>query len=541
MKKTLSLLLAVIMVLGMVTVFAGAAAPNYDTAADGAVLYEVNFNGDEYYKPFNFRNGAAKMADTTIEVQDGGKTLVATAPASAGSAYFWGGKIDGLKIGGGRKYTITFKAAFPTGNAGVYFNFADIANSEGYDPLKDLTYNGIYGLYGQIKAGNCMTLSYAAGAKLNGLKKVSQSGAYSPVPEGVENDADGFVNVTIKINDDFFSVWFNDKLYDEQYVPQSAIEYCPELGFSIYLYNNSAKFTVKDVVIKKGCDVEKSPAHESTLDYNSFNLGDKITDLLFNAASGPFVADVMQEAKAGSVSREVSADGKTITVTDNAGDVGAHWFGGIVGNLRISDSTKYTFTYKLKDTFEATTYTGCVAYNTLPAAPGINRYNWYGRWVANDAPATKFAYNGTNFTNYNYGDDNMAVFKAVKPVVDADGYTDIAVELNGWKWTIYMKDQNKDGALVPIQTVDVKALADEQGRPAVTGDYLAFIIYTYNKSLTFSVRDAAVYKGLTVSETYEPGQQGTVIPTGDSIVVFVVIGVIAALATGIIIRRRVTD
>ena len=104
-----------------------------------------------------------------------------------------------------------------------------------------------------------------------------------------------------------------------------------------------------------------------------------------------------------------------------------------------------------------------------------------------------------------------------------------------------MKDQNKDGALVPIQTVDVKTLADEQGRPAVTGDYLAFIIYTYNKNLTFSVKDAAVYKGLTVSETYEPGQQGTVVPTGDSVVVFVVIGVIAALATGIIIRRRVTD
>ncbi len=541
MKKTLSLLLALVMVLGMVTVFAGAAAPNYDSAADGAVLYEVNFNGDENYKPFNFRNGAAKMAATTIEVLDGGKTLVATAPAAAGSAYFWGGKINGLKIGGGRKYTITMKAAFPTGNAGVYFNIADIAQSEGYDPTKDLTYNGIYGLYGQIKAGNCMTLSYAAGAKLNGLKKISQSGAYSPVPEGVANDADGFVDVTIKINDDFFSVWFNDKLYDEQYIPQSAIELCPELGFSIYLYNNNAKFTVKDVVIKKGCDVEKSPAHETTLDYNSFNLGDKITDLLFNATSGAFVADVMQEAKAGSVSREISADGKTITVTDNEGDVGAHWFGGIVGNLRITDSTKFTFTYKLKDTFVDTTYTGCVAYNTLPAAPGINRYNWYGRWVAADAPATKFAYNGTNFTNYNYGDENMAVFKAVKPVVDADGYTDIAVELDGWKWTIYMKDQNKDGALVPIQTVDVKTLADEQGRPAVTGDYLAFIIYTYNKNLTFSVKDAAVYKGLTVSETYEPGQQGTVVPTGDSVVVFVVIGVIAALATGIIIRRRVTD
>ena len=539
MKKALSLIIAALMILSALTVFVSAAGEiDYASKNDGDVLYEVNFNGDDTYKPFNFRNGAAKMAATTIEVQDGGKTLVATAPSSAGSAYFWGGKINGLKIGGGRKYTITFKAAFPTGNAGVYFNFADIANSETYDPLKDLTYNGIYGLYGQIKSGNCMTLSYAAGGKLNGLKKVSQSGAYSPVPEGVVNDADGFVDVTIKVNDDFFSVWFNDKLYDEQYVPQSAIEFCPELGFSIYLYNNSAKFTVKDVVIKKGCDAEKTPAHESTLDYNSFNLGDKITDLVFNATSGPFVADVMQEAKAGSVSREISADGKTITVTDNAGDVGAHWFGGIIGNLRITDSTKYTFTYKLKDTFEATTYTGCVAYNTLPAAPGINRYNWYGRWVANEAPAAKFAYNGTNFTDYNYGDANMAVFKEVKPVLDAEGYTDIAVELNGWTWTIYMKDQNKEGALVPIQTVDVKALADAQGRPAVTGDYLSFIIYTYNKSLTFSVKDAAVFKGLTVSETYEPAQQGGNPTTGDATIWVVIVGAVALFGMGVAIKAR---
>lgn len=542
MKKTLSLLLALVMVLGMVTVFAGAAAPNYDSAADGAVLYEVNFNGDENYKPFNFRNGAAKMAATTIEVQDGGKTLVATAPSDAGSAYFWGGKINGLKIGGGRKYTITFKASFPEKNAGVYFNIADLANSEGYDPTKDLTYNGLYGLYGTIKAAKCMALSYAAGSKLNGLRKVAQSGDYTLLPDGVANDADGFVDVTIKVNDDYYGVWFNGKLYDEQYIPQSAMELCPELGFSIYLYNANVKFTVKDVVIKKGCDLEKLPPHESTLNYDSFNLGDKIIDLVFNAESGPFVADVMQEADPTSVSREISADGKTITVSDNSVAAKAHWFGGIIGNLRITDSTKYTFTYKLKDTFEATTYTGCVAYNTLPAAAGINRYNWYGRWVANDAPAAKFAYNGTNFTDYNYNDANMAAFKAVKPVVDAEGYTDIAVELDGWKWTIYMKDQNQEGALVPIQTVDVKTLSEAQGRPAVTGDYLAFIIYTYNKSLTFSVKDAAVYKGLTVSETYEPGQQGTVTPvTGDSVVVFVVIGVIAALATGIIIRRRVTD
>ena len=537
--RLIALIMTVFMVISLFVVGASAAGLNYDSATDGAVLYEVNFGGDDYFKPFNFRNGNAKMAATTIEVQDGGKTLVATAPASAGSAYFWGGKIDGLKIGGGRKYTITFKAAFPTGNAGVYFNIADLTNSESYDPTKDLTYNGIYGLYGQIKAGNCMTLSYAAGGKLNGLKKISQSGAYSPVPEGVANDADGFVNVTIKVNDDFFSVWFNDKLYDEQFIPQSAIELCPELGFSIYLYNNSAKFTVKDVVIKKGCDYAKGTPNETTLDYNSFALGAKITDLVFNAKSGPFVADVMQEAKAGSVSREISADGKAITVTDNSGDVGAHWFGGVIGNLRITDTTKFTITYKLKDTFEAATYTGCVAYNTLPAAPGINRYNWYGKWVSDTAPAMKFAYNGTNFTNYNYGDENMAVFKAVKPVVDNDGYTDIAVELNGWTWTIYMKDQNKEGALVPVQTVDVKKLADEQGRPAVTGDYLAFIVYTYNKNLTFSVKDAAVYKGLTVSETYTtPTDPGTTVVTGDTAVIVMIIAAVSLLGMGIALRAR---
>ena len=43
MRKTLSLILCVLMILPMLFIGIGAADPNYDTANDGDVLYTVDF------------------------------------------------------------------------------------------------------------------------------------------------------------------------------------------------------------------------------------------------------------------------------------------------------------------------------------------------------------------------------------------------------------------------------------------------------------------------------------------------------------------
>jgi len=536
MKKIVSILLTAVMVVSMFTVFAGAATatPDYSKAKNGDVLYTVDFSGtDGVYAPTNFRNGADKMAATTIEVKDNGKTLVATAPASAGSAYFYGSSIKGLSLGADKQYTITFKAAFPTGNAGVYFNMADLSYNQA------VAYNAMYGIYGQIKAGNCMTMSYGAGGKFT-AEKVSSADAYTALPEGVENDADGFVTVTFKIDGLFYSVWFNDKLYDQAYITDSVLNICPNLAFAIYLYNANAKFTVKDVVVKKGCDYLQSNSvfgKTSELKYENFKLGQKITDLDFSGKNSTFIPYYNQNSKPASVSMEVTDDGKGIKLaTDNVTAGNAHWYGSDIGNLKITDDTKYTIVYKEKDSGSA--YAGAVALNGVRfALNAVNRYNWYGDFTGTYKTnvAVKFAYNGTNFTGYNYSDATMTVFNAITPTVDADGYTEIVTELNGWTWTIYMHDANQGDKLVPVRTVNIKTLAEEQSHPIATADNLTFNINIYNKDVTFAVKDASVYKGLTVSETYPVEEPPT---TGNSFVWVAFTAMVSILGMGIVIKAR---
>ncbi|MBO7359662.1 MAG: hypothetical protein J6V48_00905 [Clostridia bacterium] len=546
MKKALSLILSAIMVLGMLTVFASAAGIDYAAKNDGDVLYEVDFRGnDGIYSPFVFRAGSTALAEATFVPSEDGKTLVGTATTGAAGAVFFGGKFAGLKVGGGRQYTISFKASFPANNAGMYYNIADISKTEGYDPTKDQTFNSMYGLYGTIKSGNCMTMSWGAGGKFNG-EKVSSADAYTPLPEGVAADGDGFVDVDIKIDDDFYSVWFNGKLYDQSFVSDSAYAECGELGFTIYLYNKGVVCTVKNVVVKKGCDYKKSnsvKAPTTGIDYAAAKFGAKLADLLFDGSNPSFKPYFVQKVLPQHLTTDISADGKSIYMTiapkpSDSESKGARWYGGDIGNLKITDDTKYTFTYKEKDA--GSSYAGAVAHNCVRFAENaVNRFNWYGVFSGTDykaVPTVKFAYNGTNFTGYNYTDEPMKVFNAITPVLDADGYTDIAVELDGWKWTMYMTDANQGGKLVPVQTVDVKALATDQTHPISSGDNLAFMIYIYNANVQYGVKDAAVYKGLTISETYPDDTQTGTPTTGDAAIWFAVVGAVALLGMGVAVK-----
>ena len=540
MRKTLSLILCALMILPMLFIGIGAADPNYNTANDGDVLYTVDFRGtDGIYAPFVFRAANADVAKATWVASDDGKSLVGTAVSDPAGAVFFGSAIKGLTVGAGKKYTMTMKVAFPTGNAGVYYNIASLTNSSGYDPAKDATYLDMFGLYGQIKSGNCMTMSYGAGGKLAG-EKVSQQAAYTPVPEGVANDDEGFVNVTIKIDGFFYSVWFNDKLYDSYLVDQVSYDVCPNLGFSVYLYNKSASVTVKDVVIKKGCDYAASNTiYNKSFNYDSFALGAKITDINFDAKSGAFVAHRVQDTDPGNVKYEIADGGKTI-MASVSGSSKAHWYGDDFNGLRITDSTKYTFIYKVKN--NQVNYTGCVAYNGKSSVLNSSyRYNWYGVFTTGDKyanPKVKLAADGSNFTGYNYNDDPMKVFQSFNPKIDSDGYTEVAAELDGWNWTFYMTDA-ATGKLTKVQTANVKELGTADNKFNANANALSFIVYTYNDGVSFSVKDAALYKGTTVSVDYPaPADPVTPTPTGDITVWVVVVAAVSLLGMGIALKAR---
>ncbi|MBQ3980412.1 MAG: hypothetical protein II634_06425, partial [Lachnospiraceae bacterium] len=544
--RLIALIMTVFMVISVFAVGASAAAPNYASAANGDVLYEVNFNGDDVYKPFHFRRGTNKVTKkdnttfqedlatgTTVDVQDGGKTLVVTYPAKRaladdeskidGSAWFYGGPIKGLTLGEGKQYTITLKMSFPSGNAGFYFNFGYAKESD--NPLNNFDYNGLYGLYGKLK-GKSLTLSRAAGAKQKG-EKLSDGSNYNTSPVTVENGT--IADVKVEIDGYFYSIWLKAEsdtewtLYDQlnmldksrcpTYAP------CENLGFSVYLYNFGAKTEIKDVVIKKGCSYLKSnstytaPAAlaASKIDYNAAKSGDKLADLLFNAKTGAYVP--VRVAENSTAVTTISEDGKTYTV--QLGDKAAgEWFGSTIGQLKITDNTKYTFKYKLKaaNTADTSTYIVGIAYNSDPSGLGT-RLNWYGCFsdtvkklinvdgTPTAANAVKYAFVGTNFYSYGYTDDNQKIFTSFEPKVDSDGFIDVAVELDGWKWTIYEADAS--GNYVKLQTVDNKELSKNQlGNSKILDDNLAFLIYTYNKNVSDSVKDVELYKGTVVSVDY---------------------------------------
>lgn len=564
MKKTLSILLSAIMILSMLTVFATAATPNYDTAKDGDVLYNVDFRGtDGIYEPFVFRVGAAKMEATTIEISEDGKTIVATAPASAASAYFYGGAIKGLTLGEGKKYTIEFTAAFPSGNAGVYFNFSDRYKGDGIPDTSDQTYNSLYGIYGRLTGTN-FTMSRAAGAKLNG-DNVSLSSGYTKSPVDIPNNTDA--TLRFEIDGFFYSVYVNDTFYDSVYMLNKvdcSFEPVQNLGFSIYLYNNNAKFTVKNVTVKKGCSytaaehrvVKEDPAYPAIekLDYSAAKYGDKLTDLLFNAKTGAF--QPAEISKNTTNTMEISEDGKSYKSTIG-GTAGAEWYGGPIGGLKVKDGNFYTFRYKIK--CAGTSYTGAIAYNCYAPKPGdVYRLNWYGTFSnteltfmlngatePNAANGVKYAANGTNFSTTNYGSEPMKEFEGAA-YVDADGFSEVAVELDGWTWTYYARQA--DGSFKKLSTIDNRELLKQLGVDAdnYRGDDLGFQMYTYNKNVTMTVKDVELYKGLTVSDP-TGAQHGTQSPenppvnppqTGDALIWVAAIAMVSILGMGLVIKAR---
>ena len=505
---------------------------SYDDAENGDVLYTVDFRGDEVYKPFAFRYADAKMAASTAVPSEDGKSAVFTVPADAKKAWFWGGAFDGLKIGDGKQYTITFQMSFPAGNAGFYFNYGYYENVEGYDPLSNTDNNGLFGFYGKL-TGKSASLSYGAGQKYKG-NVLCDGSNYVTSPVTIANGT--FADVKVEIDGYFYSVYLKATdseewtLFDHVNMLDSgkwtkAYFPCDNLGFSVYLYNNSAQTEVKNVVVKKG--VEHTAAsfgyalpelehgnNDTAIDYDSAKDGDKLTDLVFNAETGAYVAKEFQNGATGNTNA-VSDDGKTYTSTIPADGVkGAVWYGDRIGKLKITPETKYTFVYQIK-TVSDTAYVGGVAYNASPYDPtlsrvGGNRLNWYGAFTNTTdyrfnfgteedpllvANAVKYAYNGSNFPGYGYKDATMRSFATFVPALDDQGFADVVVELDGWTWTYYERGQS--GEYEAIQTVDnVELMRMFNGTEDLTViDDLAFMIYTYNVNVEMTVKNAVLYKG----------------------------------------------
>ena len=560
MKKVLSLILTLTLLVSMVCIGTIGASANdlsktYDAAADGDLLYEAKFGETSgVYQPYIFGAGKEEHAKNLVVTPSADGTEVSFVPYSGSSGrVFYGGKVDGLTLGADKKYTIELEMKFPTGNAGFFFN---IGSPVSYDPAStdgnkamtaDLEYYKFFGLYGQTKTeGACFTMSPAAGGKMPG-EFVSDPTAYTNIPDAARVGNEVYTNVRVEIDGYFYAVYLNDALYDQTTINPSVVNDAPNLAITFYFYNPTATLSARNVKIYKGTrtgavSVREDAANQLLVSYEAAKMGEKLYDFNFAATTGVYTPKKLQETTGKAPTTvTISDDGKSVTLTKGAGSGAAYYWGSNVHGLKISDTTKYTFTYKVKTVGKTAAGIGFnLSWPYTTDSTNATRLNFYGNF--NDLSTTlgmKFANQGTNLEGQNYTDLAYDLFS---PMVDADGFTDVVIELDGYNAALYIADATKNGELTLFRSV---ALTADNYKKA---DDVALWLYIYNGEREITLKDCSLYKGLTVSETYpdDPGTTETPIDppspsTGDfSFAVAVAVASVAliSLAAVVVLRKK---
>lgn len=139
MKKLSAILVAAVMIAALIAgvIPASAADEIYSAAQDGDILYTVNFNGDDHFKPTNTK-GTMKIE---VDPADNNKATF-TNEVDAVQAW-WGGTVDNLPLNEDTCYTVYWTVArvekaaigyYPDANYGVYgyadkIKFMNVASS----------------------------------------------------------------------------------------------------------------------------------------------------------------------------------------------------------------------------------------------------------------------------------------------------------------------------------------------------------------------------------------------------------------------------
>lgn len=504
MKKTLSLILVLTMILSLVSMLglsvsaANGLEKSYEDAKDGDVLYNALFNQTEgAYVPKVFAAGSQAVADAlTVTPSDDGKSVTIKQGAT-GARVWWGGSVAGLTYGEGKAYTIEAELTFTSNNTGFYFT----SGTHNTDIVADTTYTQMYGVYGKL-TGSIMFGGTRIPAKYlcNTTSYVNWYGNNSEIT----TDSDVYKSITKKftIVVDGYDLYVYVDGYFFDYVPMSPYAGQDEVGISFYLYNAGATLTAKNVVIKKGTGplasttfptktrdnwvVNENPADPAyqAKDYASAADGDKLIDLKFNSKTGAYVPCWISDQNVAFDKCEYTENSVTLT---NNGTAGAAWFGGAIGDLKITKDTVYTLQYKVKCVND---YSGGVFFNTTNGdhhpTSRVTRHGVYGN--INDtakAMQIKMALNGGNHAGFAYAD--VAYPDKVTPLIDADGFTDVRIVVDGYDYSLYVMDAS--GEYKWVSTVELTA--DNY----VESDKLGFFMYVYNKTNSMTVKDASVFKG----------------------------------------------
>ena len=228
MKKLSAILVAAVMIAALIAgvIPASAADEIYSAAQDGDILYTVNFNGDDHFKPTNTK-GTMKIE---IDPADNNKATFTNEVDTVQA--WWGGTVDNLPLNEDTCYT-------------VYWTVARAEKAAiGYYP--DATY-GVYGYADKIKFMN-------VASSLTGHEYATfESKAITVLPElqHYAMEVNGYnATLALYVKDEVKQDYV---LFDETEPEYEIFLFMEEqLGIYFYIYYANQTSTISECYVTKG-------------------------------------------------------------------------------------------------------------------------------------------------------------------------------------------------------------------------------------------------------------------------------------------------
>ncbi len=524
MKKLTSLLLALMMVLSVLStfvVFTSAAGNDllktYDAAAEGEVLYKAKFGETTgAYKSGLFAIATKGYdTDTTkfdVKVTEGGYGVEITYTPEKAQRMYYGGQVEGLTYGNGEKYTIEYYVhdaeTTKTTNYGVYFNWPKAFETDNLVAREECKY--LLGYYGtpSIRQTLCV-----GGDKYTG-KYISLDKTYI-TDYTFAKPASGYHKVAIEVEDNAFRVYIDGTFFDEGNMYDAQMEMTPNLGISFYLYNtqtyNGDTFKAKDVTIYKG-HTERAGATYPDYYKTSTTSTNVLLKEYDKAVDGDLLYTVKMDAEDGVWTGRIHEDQNKVTqyvTTENSveffntGADSRFWWGDTIDGLKVNAETKYTMTLKVQSKTEKNGGFGFVA-----PLGGETRlcFNFYGRFTTPEGstaqPQTVIEKSTGKIAGQQF---NTTDYVPIYPVVDDEGYLDVAVVVDGFVFTVLYKsniygiDETETPFWAIYEIYDMEEDLEFYGEAN-----MCFMTYTHNTTTNWEAKDVNIYKGVTVNTTGTP-------------------------------------
>ncbi len=284
MKKVLVAILVASLLFAAIIPLSATTSPvkDYATAANGDLLYTVNFRGDDAFTPNPYSYQALEHF-SYIPSQDGSSLTVVGVEGQSDTAVFWGGIINGLPANSSTQYTIVYKVRANDKNV------ADVMNNSvgiGGWTTNNQDFSKSYNNYSNHNTSDA-TLQRSALSDAH--SKITQASSIGPgknssgyVMFSLFNNAfdvsnDGFVTMMLEYNVDagkFTSYILKDDCSANLYAENSwivleqqdmVIEGEDAITFFLYsFYSDSVNTTIKDFEIYKGRFIGKVPETSET-------------------------------------------------------------------------------------------------------------------------------------------------------------------------------------------------------------------------------------------------------------------------------------